>query len=240
MNPNINNNYKKVFTKFVSICNENKLWYSLANNSLLSTKTNNDYFINSGIIEIFATKDTYIFLQSNYSNNIIDFSNSDHFFLSTPFFYIRDNDKFIKIIIIAPTKIEKVKKMNSIKNKIRYNYSLFLTFNNGYNFGTKFLFLLLKILSKFWTPLEQNEFYDSLFTDDFRGFFAINSLNEPNIKNWFPNITFETEETIFLGIKTKIIKEYNSFLVARYGEEWKNGVPIKTTHFDYDKFFTTI
>lgn len=237
MNSEINSQYKNVFTKFVSICDENNLWYSLANNTLLSVKTKNNYFDNSGIIEVFVTKSTFTFLKQNYSDNLIDFSCSDRFFLSTPFFYIRNNNRFIKIIIIVPTSIEKIKKFNCIKNKIKYNYSNFLTFKKGYNFYTKFIFFWLRIFSRFCSPIEQNEFYDSLYSENYRGFFSINSLNEKNVKNWFPNITFRVEEVIFLGIKSKIIVEYNSFLIARYGDEWKNGVEIKTYHFDYEKLF---
>ncbi|MGL6125102.1 MAG: hypothetical protein ACRC1F_01270 [Metamycoplasmataceae bacterium] len=240
MNENIKEHYKKIFLKFVLICNENKLWYSLANDTLLSAKNGNNYFVNSGIIEVFMTQNDYNFLRLNYSNNILDFTNSDIFFLPTPFFYFKNIDIFIKIIIIIPTETKKVKKFNSLKNKIKYNYSFFLTFKSGYNILNKGLFLWLKLFSKFCIPLGNDEFYDSLFSENYRGFFAINSLNEPSVKNWFPNITFDVEEIIFLGISTKIIKEYDYFLNTRYGKEWKNGVSIKTSHFDYDKLMKNI
>ncbi|MGL5617502.1 MAG: hypothetical protein ACRCWU_00380 [Metamycoplasmataceae bacterium] len=236
MSQDIKDEYKKIFTKFVSICNENKLWYSLANDTLLSYKTNNDYFINSGILEIFMTKESYTLLQKNYPNHVIDFSYSDRFFLATPFFYIRESNWFIKIIIIVPTKIEKIKKFNTLKNKIKFNYSNFLTFQNGYSKGTKFIFALFRLISKFCKPIEMNEFYDSLFSEDYQGFFTINSLNEHSVKNWFPNITFIVEDITFLEIEAKIMKESNFFLNARYGDKWGNGVQIKTKHFDYQKF----
>ncbi|MGL5733034.1 MAG: hypothetical protein ACRCXE_03120 [Metamycoplasmataceae bacterium] len=236
MNQDIKDEYKKVFTKFVSICNEKKLWYSLANDTLLSYKTDNDYFINSDILEIFMTKESYTLLQQNYPDNVIDFSVSDYFFLATPFFYIKNINRFIKIIIIVPTKIDKIKKFNTLKNRIRFNHSNFLTFHKGYSGQTKFMFTIFKIISKFCKPIEHNEFYDSLFSEDYRGFFAINSLNETSVKNWFPNITFIVEDISFLGVDAKIIKESNSFLNARYGVEWINGVQIKNKHFDYQKF----
>ncbi|MGL5205595.1 MAG: hypothetical protein ACRC7B_01625 [Metamycoplasmataceae bacterium] len=235
MSQDIKDEYKKVFTEFVLICNENKLWYSLANDTLLSSKTNNDYFINSDILEIFMTKESYTLLQQNYPNNVIDCSVNDYFFLSSPFFYIKDVNRFIKIIIIVPTKIEKIKKFNTFKNRMKFNYSNYLTFRQGYNVATKLVFFLFMLLSKLCKPIEHNEFYDSLFSEDYRGFFAINSLNESSVKNWFPNITFIVEDISFLGVETKIMKESNSFLNARYGNEWSNGIQIKTKHFDYQK-----
>ncbi|MGL4252120.1 MAG: hypothetical protein ACRDCJ_02605 [Metamycoplasmataceae bacterium] len=235
MNQDIKEEYKKVFAEFVLICNENNLWYSLANETLLSSKTNNDYFINTDILEIFMTKESYTLLQKNYPNNVLDCLINDYFFLTTPFFYIKNIDRFIKIIIIVPTKIEKIQKFNTLKNKMKFNYSNFLTFRQGYNASTKSMFFLLSICSKFCKPIEHNEFYDSLFSEDYRGFFTINSLNEPSVKNWFPNITFLVEDIVFLDIETKIMKESNSFLNARYGNEWSKGVPIKTNHFDYQK-----
>ncbi|MGL5204993.1 MAG: hypothetical protein ACRC9F_00410 [Metamycoplasmataceae bacterium] len=235
MSKDIKNEYKGVLNKFVSICNENNLWYSLANETLLSSKTNNDYFINSGVLEVFMTKESYTWLQRNYANNLLECSSSDYFFLPTPLFYIKDINIFIKIIIIVPTKIEKIKEFSTLKNKIKFNYSYFLTFQKGYDGKTKILFTFFSLFSKLCKPIEQNEFYDSLFSEDYRGFFAINSLNESNVMNWFPNITFILEDVSILGIDTKIIKEYNSFLNDRYGEEWSNGIQIKAEHFDYEK-----
>ncbi len=230
----LNNNYKEVFAKFLSICDDNNLWYSLANNTLLSAKTNNNYFENIDIMEVFVTNETFIFLKSNYKNNLIDFTCSDNFYLSTPFFYIKNNNKFIKIIIIVPTTIKQVDKFYKLKNKIKFNYSNLLTFKKGYNLSTQFSFFWLKMFSCFFVPMEQNNFYDSLYSDKHTGFLGINSLNEQSAKNWFPNLTFKVEKVLFLDLNVKIIKEYDSFLSTRYGEDWRNGIAIKPLHFNYE------
>ncbi len=234
----INNNYRDVLEKFLVICDKNNLWYSLANNTLLSAKTNNNYFENIDIMEVFVTNETFMFLKTNYKNNLIDFTCSDIFFLSTPFFYVQDNDKFIKIIIIVPTTIKKVNNFYNLKNKIKYNYSNLLTFKKGYTFSTKVTFFWLNIFSKFFSPMEQNNFYDSLYSDKYNGFLGINSLNETSSANWFPNLTFKVDEILFLDLNVKIIKEYHIFLNTRYGNDWKNGVEIKPLHFNYTKILS--
>jgi hypothetical protein len=131
--------------------------------------------------------------------------------------------------------VDKVNKVYNWKNKVKYNYSNFLTFKKGYNISTKLIFSTLKVFSIFWCPIEQNKLYDSLYHEDYRGFVAINSLNESSYQNWFPNLTFEMEDVVFLDIKTKVIKEYDKFLIARYDKSWQNGVEIKHAHFDYEK-----
>ncbi len=197
--------------------------------------TNTDYFANIGILEVFVTNETFMSLKDKYPDNIIDFTSSDNFFLSTPFFFIPNVHKFIKIILLVPTSVDKVNKVYNWKNKVKYNYSNFLTFKKGYNISTKLIFSTLKVFSIFWCPIEQNKLYDSLYHEDYRGFVAINSLNESSYQNWFPNLTFEMEDVVFLDIKTKVIKEYDKFLIARYDKSWQNGVEIKHAHFDYEK-----
>jgi hypothetical protein len=105
------NDYKKVLTHFVSACEQNNLWYSLANNTLLGAMTNTDYFANIGILEVFVTNETFMSLKDKYPDNIIDFTSSDNFFLSTPFFFIPNVHKFIKIILLVPTSVDKVNKV---------------------------------------------------------------------------------------------------------------------------------
>lgn len=234
------NNYHEILRNFVEICNENKLWYSLANETLLSTKTKLNYYENFGILEVFVTNETYSFLKSKYKKNIIDFMCLDGFYLSTPFFYIENNNKFIKLIIIAPTTVGNIKKFYNIKNKIKYNYSNFLTFKNGYDIKTKFLFFWFKLFSIFCLPLENIIWHDSIYEKDFKGFSAINSLNEAPSLNWFPNLTFNVEKEDFLGLKVDIIKEFPLFLENRYGKKWKDGLEIKCLHFDYTELFNKI
>lgn len=235
MNQEEKANYSKILTFFVSICSENNLWYSLANNTLLSAKTNIDYYENIGILEIFVTEETYSVLRNKYKENVIDFTCSDSFYLLTPFFYMKENNKFIKIIIIVPTNVKKIEKFLSVKNKIRYNYSNFLTFKNGYNFFSKIVFGVFRIFPLFFLPLDYKETYDLLYDHDYRGFFAMNSANELSIKNWFPNLTFKTKNISFLNNEVKIIKECDEFLLARYGQNWDIAIEIKWSHFDYNK-----
>ncbi len=230
-----NNDYKNIFTKFVSICERNNLWYSLANNSLLSAMTNTNYFENIGILEVFVTYETFLFIKNKYPDNIMDFASSDSFYLPTPFFYVKNLNKFIKIIILTPTSVDKVNKVYKLSNKVKNQYSNFLTFKKGYNLSTKLMFNFFRLFSMFFCPIEQNKLFDSLYHEDYRGFIAINSLNESSVKNWFPNITFQMENIDFLGVNTKIIKEYDKLLIARYGETWRNGVKIKHVSFNYEK-----
>ncbi len=228
---NEKNKYYKTLKSFTIICNENKLWYSLANDTLLSAKTNINYFENSDILEVFITNETYVFLSKKFKSNLVDFTNSNNFYLPTPFFYTKDNSQFIKLIIIIPTNITNVKKL--YKNKIKNNYSNLLTFKKGYNIYTKTIFFILKIFSFCLVPLDNKQAFNLLYDENFRGFFAINSLNEKPIMNWFPNLSFQVVEIPFLGLKTNIIKECDKFLLIRYGEKWNDGINISRLHFDY-------
>lgn len=230
--------YINIFGKFVSICDKNKLWYSLANETLLSAKTNVDYFHNNGILEIFMTNKDFSFLKLNYEKNIIDFTNSDKFYLITPFFYIENNDKFIKIIIITPTTIKKVKNFSNVKNKIKYSYSNFLTFGSNGKIINSISCLIFKFFSYLFYPIDHKQSYDKLYAEDYEGFFAINSLNEAPIKNWFPNITFKRKNILFLSTKTHILFEYNIILESRYGSTWVDGADIKHSNYEYIKIIT--
>ncbi|MDK2819692.1 MAG: hypothetical protein KFW07_02535 [Mycoplasmataceae bacterium] len=227
--------YINIFEKFVSICSKNNLWYSLANDTLLSAKTDINYFHNNGILEIFITSETFTFLKFNYKKNIIDFTNSDKFYLSTPFFYIKNNNKFIKIIIITPTSIKKVENFCNIKNRIKYNYSNFLTFGSNGKIINSISCFIFKLFSYLFYPIDHKQSYDKLYVENYQGFFAINSLNETPNKNWFPNLTFKREDIRFLSIKTHVFVECNSFLKSRYGETWADGVDIKRSNYDYIK-----
>jgi hypothetical protein len=114
---------------------------------MLSAMTNTDYFANIGILEVFVTNETFMFLKDKYPNNVVDFTSSDAFYLSTPFFFIQDVKKFIKIILLVPSSVEKVNKVFVLKNKIKYNFSNLLTFKKGHNASSRLIFAGLKITS---------------------------------------------------------------------------------------------
>lgn len=223
---NETSNYVKIISFFDEICQDNNLWYSLGNSSLLTAVCKFNLDSRKNYLEVFINKNTFLTLKQKFSNYLLNYNVKNNYFVGpNPIFYMKNCPIFIKLILLVETTPQKLKKFLNIKNRTKFQKGLFLSFKKHYSFGTFFLYPFLK-LCWFIKPLTYLNCYELLFTNKHKGFYAINNLSQDAQKNWIHNISYKNKKIDFLGVKVDILQEYQVILQNRYGKKY-NVLPNK-------------
>ena len=228
--------YQRTLNSFNEKCKENQLWFSLANKSLLSALTQNNYFETDDFIEVFMTEKSFIELQSKYKDFVISPNNNVNFWYTNPFFIEPSSPIVIKIIIIVPADIKKTQKFYNLKNAQRQLIGYHLSNETNKNFWFKTFY---SFLANIWSALVWEEIYANIYTEKYQGFFTIDDLFLYVNQNWIPNLTFRMKEVDFLSLTCPIIDEAEIFLTKRYGWDWdkKKEFKFKSFNFNWTKNF---
>ncbi len=213
----------KWFKKFITICEENNIWYTVTNGTLLGTirekgpiKWDDDY-------DVMMTPDSYAKLKKMFPSNCIDGTNETKYPLVIPKF-IPDRKKFLEspifvdIFIVVPTNDKHVKKFRSLKQKINFSMqSVHSTWRPyaWYIWLFKFVSWPLKFLIKKLTYKKAIEILT--VHDGYKYFYTIDNPVDPKKINIINVLTYSTVEKPFNDFKVKVPIEYNHILKMKYG-----------------------
>ena len=210
-----------ILDSFHEKCESNGLWYSLSGISLLNSKSKKKYSQNN-LIEVMMPLEDYYKFNNLYKNNIYDSLIDNNYFFMCPFYFEEDNEVKIKINILIPADTKKTEKFYTRKNYLRQQIGYYKSLKNFPNFSFKFKRIFYKTLGLFMSPLTWQEISSNIFSEKYNGYFIVNSF-KPNInENWLPSLTIKREEIKWFETKTKILKEWNVFLIKKYGFDWEN------------------
>ena len=184
----------KQVKEFHDLCVENKIWYSLDKDSLLSAFRHGGFIPWAEHLEVMMTPESYEKLKNIAPKHIIDFTIDPKYTSLKPSFINNINfwDKelpFITIRIIVPSTARKVQKFRKpvISRNSRYNIKLII---------------------------------DELSDKKYEGFFTIDSRMSSWKFNWYQVFTFERQDVVFHNLKLKAVKSANVLLYKWYGENY--------------------
>ena len=193
----------EIFSEFIKICNENKIWYSATNNTLLGTIRHGGFVPWFEKIQVMMTPQSYRKLLRLFPKRVIDSSIIDRY-KGLQAAFVNDSSKwdvhtpFIEIFIVVPTTIKKVKKFKSLTINIK----------------DKILFKKQNLRNSI----------DQLFDIQNEGFFLITNKKASVVKNWINNLSFETITKKFGPLDVQIIAEYESILENQYGKNYMEAI----------------
>lgn len=216
----------EILKKFVDICNELNIWYSMDEKSLLLLFSNKDFINNLDCHSVMMTLDGYETLKANYSNNVLDnINNSEYRALQCKFVEnnsdIYSDQPFININLLIPTKIDKLRKVINFKNRYLSSLNNILSYKDTNILGIKTKLFFNKLLKRHFSPLTFKSLYNEIYDEHFEGYIVTkNIINKTLYSKWIPNLSFKTLEKDLNDLPLKIIYEYETYLKNMYGENY--------------------
>ncbi|TPI01917.1 hypothetical protein [Mycoplasma struthionis] len=174
---------KEILKEFVSICEENDLWYSMDNLSLLSFF--NGYILDENIehFEVMMQYKDYEKLKYLYPQRVLDsMSHSEYFSPQNLFIsankkeYNLENNVFIKINLLIPSNQKNILNYLKFKNRKRAFMSHYLHYYDLKNFSNKFKSFLAKILKPSTKLINYKDIYEILYIQNAEGYIATEGL----------------------------------------------------------------
>lgn len=193
----------EILSEFAKICKKNHIWYSATNNTLLGIKRHGGFVPWFEKIQVMMTPQSYRKLLRLFPKKVIDSSIISKY-KSLQAAFVNDSEKwdvhlpFVEIIIVVPTTIKKIKKFKSIFRMIKD-----------------------KILFK---KANLRNVIDQLFDVHNEGFFLITNKKESVIKNWIPNLSFQTITKKFGPVEIEVISEFETLLEIQHGKNYMQAI----------------
>ncbi|WP_373434992.1 hypothetical protein [Metamycoplasma equirhinis] len=228
---NIQKEKNEILSEFCSICETNKIWYSLDEISLLSCYSNENWAENIDFHTVMMTFDSYEKLKELLPNRILDNTNhSDYFSLQNKFVLDNKNiyakQAFININLIIPTKAKNIKKYLKFRNKRKISINHYATMSSSNIPKINNKIWLSKFAKKFTRLLTYKDVVNSLYSDEYEGFLVTNSIiNHFSFKKWISNLSFKLNNEICAESPCKVIAESEIYLKNLYGSNFKNKEP---------------
>lgn len=220
-------NKKNILREFIEICNNNSLWYSLDNLSLLACINKLDFWNNIDHYEVFMTFQSYEKLKELFPNKILDsVKHSDYFSLQNKFVHdinlINQEIPFLNINIIIPTTVKKIKKFFNLKNKIKA-FTLFYSSMQKTNIGViNQKIRLARMLKPLIKNLNYKDIFENLYDENYEGFIISSPLlNKNSLAKWLTNTNYQLLKFEKDGLEINVIAEYQNYLRNIYGNKWK-------------------
>ena len=195
--------------KFINLCEENNIWYSLDNYSLLGLKRHGGFVPWVEKFQVFMTDLSYEKLAKLFPKNVLDSSKNPKIRSYKSFFVEDYNDwkkkqDFAEIRIAVPTSVKKVLKFkgNLLNNLFKRNYDLKVAINK-------------------------------LYEEKYEGFYLLDNDKKTN-KLWISNLSFEREKGSFGSINVQFIKEWNKVLISQFGENYMEAT-LPEQYYIYEK-----
>ncbi|WP_369085745.1 hypothetical protein AB5V95_02205 [Metamycoplasma spumans] len=217
----------KILKKFSDICKQNNLWWSLDSHSLLALFSENNLLEELDHFDVMMDIFSYSKLKNIVPELILDSTlHSDYYSLQNKFLENPNNfyeeQSFININLIIPTKLKKVKQYIKFSNRYKsfVNYYATLSSSNVGKLNNKIN--LSKLLKKHTKLITYKDIVNSLFDDAHEGFI----ITEPIIKKsstnkWISNVSYKISDDKIQDIDIKYINEYDQYLINIYGEKYK-------------------
>ncbi len=219
--------------KFDQICKDNKIWYALSGSSLLSSTNENKMLEGLNKIEVMMTIEAYSKLKNIVPKNVIDGAmDANYPDIYPKFIYNNKNfditEIFLKILIIVPTTLKKVKKWRSLTNR---NNFLIKKLHSRYvpkNFKEMIIKFFTWPISTFYKQTTFKSAYNKLFDKKNEGFYLIHEPKCRPYKHWIPHLTFYVDEIKFEDIRVNIPTEWKTILEVKYGQNYRNITTLNT------------
>ena len=217
----------EILEEFIIICNENKVWYSLDEDSLLLAYAKNDFSEYLDNFTVILTYESYELLKQKYPQKFLDNSkHSQYFSLQIKFMNniqnIYESQPFLDINLLLPTKINKLNKFITFRNKLKSIKCDYLSYNetNIKKISNKIYWWKLLGLYK---TLSYKTMINAIHDESFDGYVVTNKIVTRNwINKWIPNVSFKIKEIDFFGLKVKALFEYEPYLRNIYGKDFEN------------------
>ena len=189
-----------LFRKFIETMDANDIWYSLHTKCIAGSLINNALLDWSKRIDVFIDLNSYNKMKKLFPNNVIDSSiDPDYDSLTAAWIFDnkqwQDDQPFIRIYVMVPTTIKKIKKYRSSTRR-----------------------LAMKVKGEKNTL--DHAIDELLQTKGFEGYYIIKTRKEDNGDNWIPNLSFKRVEAPLLGLVPKVFKEYDTILKQWYGQDY--------------------
>ncbi|QJR44374.1 hypothetical protein [Mycoplasma miroungirhinis] len=216
-------NKEFILQSFCKLCEENNIWYSLDNYSLLFAVTGFNYTENLDYHEVMMTFESYEKLKQLFPDRVIDNTKSTQYFDKQIKFLHRDDlvytaTPFLNINLVIPTTVSKVKKYLNTKNKLKDWIYKNKTFKDTNISSIKFNKIISKFLSLFIRKNTYKALVNILYDKDYEGFFVLSSRSKNIVNNWINNITYRTTNYTLKDIKVHVLDEYKEYLTNVFGE----------------------
>lgn len=176
--------------EFVNFCKKNDIWYSVDEKTLLYLLSNNKELSNENYFMVMMTWHSYSRLKRLKPLNVIDTINNNRKQKTLYRFYVNEKSYettsqnssklIIKIRIVVPTTIERVKKFNNF-----------------------FYYIIGKI---FGYQINLNNAVNFLYQKQNNGFLWLDQRFKKIETNWSPTIDFTTIEIPFAYFKVAIVQ----------------------------------
>ncbi|MCP4336926.1 MAG: hypothetical protein GY679_03730 [Mycoplasma sp.] len=211
---NIKEKYK-LLNQFSIKAKKSNSWYALTGKTLLTALRTKDIVDLDGPVEVMMTIESYNNFKSKNSHFLSDRTlNNNHLEIRPHYFLNTEHHgEYIRINIVVPTLINKLKKFNGWKS--RKNYYLFKLFNDDKyekTFMEKILYISMFPFKNKIKYKSHITVYNQLFIKKNEGFFEITKPTNPVNKNWIPQLTFKTLSIEVNYIPVKIPYEYKTIL----------------------------
>lgn len=217
--PQTRSEFCKIFQLFNNICQENKIWFSLSNKTLLSAIKKKEFYLESDYLEVMMTKDSFTQLIAVAKEYIKDCSLETSYLYLNPFFRDGNISKFIKINIVTKALSQKAEKIFNFKNRQRVSAGRALS---GIK-KTSFKRFFYKATSFVFTPLTWQEVCAKIVDEKYNGYYEIYELENDINKHWLPSLTFEMDKISFLDVEgVPVIKEFDLYLNKKFGFKWQD------------------
>ncbi|MBN4089310.1 hypothetical protein OF364_01535 [Mycoplasma enhydrae] len=246
---NIFENKIRILKEFIDICNQNDIWYSLDENSLLALKNDLSYWNETDHYDVMMTFESYEKLRRLFPDKIIDsVKHSDYFSLQNKFVQdikeIYNECPFININLIIPTTTKKAKKFVKCPLKIKSYINHYASMTNTKVASIKSKIRLAKTLKGLTKSFNYKDVVDLLYDQEQEGFLVTSALiNRHSLRKWITNISYKLITINKGDLEIKIISEYANYLRNIYGKNWASIDNLATNYLhcniiDVDKYDT--
>ncbi|AWX69629.1 hypothetical protein [[Mycoplasma] anseris] len=199
--------------EFVEICDNNHIWYSLDKKLLLYAINNVEEEIEDDF-EVMMTFESYEKLKTLHSKFVLDNCKHNLYHSQQIKFQkdcenIEEEQPFIKINLLLPTKAVNVKKLFTTKYKMK-NWACNLKLNSTVSH------LIWNIPFFRWN---YKQLINLIHEEIFEGFIVIGGTIDKAIKKtWIPNVNYQTKKVFYKNLYLKVFNEANVYLANIYDE----------------------
>lgn len=216
----------KLAKEFVDICENNNIWYTVDNGSLLGAIRHQGMIPWDDDFDVMMTYESYLILKKLFPQRVIDTDDKGYPLLIPKFMKNKNNflssAVFVDIFLVVATNKKAVKKYRSFINKTRFAMQTVHSDWIAFNFGSKFL----KVISwPFkWIPrrLTTQWAVKTLGVEPKNAnvFFTIDNPIDPLKINWQKSLSMKTKKIKFENFEVNVPIEFHDFLIQKYGLDY--------------------
>ncbi|MCR8613025.1 MAG: LicD family protein [Mycoplasma sp.] len=216
----------KWFEYFAKVCEENNIWYTVDNGTLLGTIRHKGVIPWDDDFDVSMTIESYEKLKSLFPENCIDGTMTKDYPLVIPKF-VPDNKKFLEsaifvdIFLIVPTNIKKIKKYRSFKNKSKFSIQCVHSTWKPYAWYIYILTIISWPIKFFLNKITYKSSIKQLMAKkDFTCFYTIDNPVDPIKHNKIINFSYKRMKMPFETFEVFVPKEYEEILTNKYTKNY--------------------